>query len=132
MTPRDLSVWIQRAGRAGRDGRLSRAILLVEPSVAKKLSVKPKKGQKRLKENTEGCVWPAFGSVTDFPPLQIALKLTGLTLMGPMTLIPQVPRKVMVETVAAHEVFPWIVGKSLMKTPHTRRSVSTQRCGNGY
>lgn len=43
MTPETLSVWIQRAGRAGRDGRLSRAILLVEPSVAKKLTVKSQK-----------------------------------------------------------------------------------------
>jgi len=50
MTPEALSVWIQRAGRAGRDGRPSRAILLVEPSVAKKLAAK---GQKRSK-NTKG------------------------------------------------------------------------------
>lgn len=35
MTPEALSVWIQRAGRAGRQ---SRGILLVEPSVGEKFS----------------------------------------------------------------------------------------------
>jgi len=33
MTPEALSVWTQRAGRAGRDRWPSRAILLIEPSV---------------------------------------------------------------------------------------------------
>ena len=46
MTTEALAVWIQRAGRAGRDGRLSRAILLVEPSVAKKLTPKSSKNPK--------------------------------------------------------------------------------------
>ena len=45
VTPEALSVWIQGAGRAGRDTRLSRAILLVEPSVAKKLVAKTSKDQ---------------------------------------------------------------------------------------
>ena len=53
MTTEALSVWIQRAGRAGRDGWLSRAILLVEPSVAKKLGAKSSKSSKS-KGNTEG------------------------------------------------------------------------------
>ena len=54
MTPEALSVWIQRAGHAGRDGRQSRAILLVEPSVAKKLTAKSSKDQNRSKDNLEG------------------------------------------------------------------------------
>ena len=54
MTPEALSVWIQRAGRAGQDGRPSRAILLVEPSVAKKLAAKPSKAQKRSKGAPKG------------------------------------------------------------------------------
>jgi len=60
MTPEALSVWIQRAGRAGRDGRLSRAILLVEPSVAKKVTPKSSKNQKSSKGVTKGSV--LFGS----------------------------------------------------------------------
>jgi len=58
MTPEALSVWVQRAGRAGRDGRQSRAILLVEPSVAKKLAAKTPKGQKHSKEISEGGFTP--------------------------------------------------------------------------
>ena len=54
MTPEALSVWTQRAGRAGRDGRPSRAILLVEPSVAKKLAAKLSKDPKRPNIITEG------------------------------------------------------------------------------
>ena len=54
MTPEALSVWIQRAGRAGRDGRQSRAILLVEPSVAKKLVGKLSKDPKGSKGITKG------------------------------------------------------------------------------
>lgn len=62
MTPEELSVWIQRAGRAGRDGRLSRAILLVEPSVVKKLAAKPSKGKKVSTNISKGGVH--FASVT--------------------------------------------------------------------
>lgn len=57
MTPEALSVWIQRAGRAGRDGRPSRAILLVEPSVAKKLAVK---SSKTSRNNTKSRVYFTF------------------------------------------------------------------------
>ena len=132
MTPRDLSVWIQRAGRAGRDGRLSRAILLVEPSVAKKLGVKPKKGRKCLKENTEGCVQSAFSSIADFPPLQTTPQPMGPTLVGLTTLIPRVPRKMMTVTTAARKAFLWGAGKSSMKTLHTRRNALLRRGDSGY
>jgi len=54
MTPEALSVWIQRAGRAGRDGRLSRAILLVEPSVAKRLAPKQSKNLASSNGATKG------------------------------------------------------------------------------
>ena len=48
MTPEALSVWIQRAGCAGRDGRPSRAILLIELLVGKKLK------SKKFSKNTKG------------------------------------------------------------------------------
>ena len=54
MTPEALSVWTQHAGRAGRDGRLSRAILLVEPSVTKKLAGKLSKDEKHSKDTIRG------------------------------------------------------------------------------
>ena len=56
MTTEALSVWIQRAGRAGRDGRSSRAILLVEPSVAKRLTPKSSKKPNGSNGMTEGRV----------------------------------------------------------------------------
>jgi superfamily II DNA helicase RecQ len=40
MAPPSLSVWIQRSGRAGRNGESSNAYLLVEPSVFKVISKK--------------------------------------------------------------------------------------------
>jgi superfamily II DNA helicase RecQ len=40
MVPDTLSVWIQRAGRAGRSGALSAAVLLYEPSVVQKVKGK--------------------------------------------------------------------------------------------
>lgn len=40
MVPDTLSVWIQRAGRAGRSGAPSAAILLYEPSVIQKIKCK--------------------------------------------------------------------------------------------
>lgn len=40
MVPDTLSVWIQRAGRAGRSGAPSAAILLYEPSVIQKMKCK--------------------------------------------------------------------------------------------
>ena len=64
MTPEALSVWIQRAGRAGRDGRPSRAILLVEPSVAKKLAAKPSKAQKHSKGAQKGGLYSAVAMET--------------------------------------------------------------------
>jgi superfamily II DNA/RNA helicase len=60
MTPEALSVWIQRAGRAGRDGRPSRAILLVEPSVAKKLA---SKSSRISKKNTKSHLFCFNGKV---------------------------------------------------------------------
>lgn len=56
MTPQALSVWTQRAGRAGRDGRPSRAILLVEPSVAKKLVKKSSKDTENSKDVATGSI----------------------------------------------------------------------------
>lgn len=57
MTPEALSTWIQRAGRAGRDGRLSRAILLVEPSVIKQIGGPSSKPSKHLRDAAEGTVY---------------------------------------------------------------------------
>ena len=54
MTPESLSVWIQRAGRAGQDGRPSRAILLIEPSVVRRLAAKSSKDKNCSKNVSEG------------------------------------------------------------------------------
>jgi len=40
MVPNTLSVWMQRAGRAGRSGAPSAAVLLYEPSVVQKVKGK--------------------------------------------------------------------------------------------
>ena len=40
MVPDTLSIWIQRAGRAGRSGAPSAAVLLYEPSVIQKIKGK--------------------------------------------------------------------------------------------
>lgn len=40
MVPDNLSVWMQRAGRAGRSGAPSAAVLLYEPSVIQKVKAK--------------------------------------------------------------------------------------------
>lgn len=40
MVPDTLSIWIQRAGRAGRSGAPSVAVLLYEPSVIQKIKGK--------------------------------------------------------------------------------------------
>lgn len=44
MVPTSLSVWIQRAGRAGRTGSPSCAVLLYEPSVTKRLNTQTTQG----------------------------------------------------------------------------------------
>lgn len=38
MVPSSLSVWVQRAGRAGRSGSPSCAVLLYEPSVVQRVN----------------------------------------------------------------------------------------------
>lgn len=55
MVPPSLSVWEQRKGRAGRDGRTALGILLVEPSVFQRVKrPKPKKPpSKRKRESDE-------------------------------------------------------------------------------
>lgn len=63
MMPEALSVWIQRAGRAGRDGWLSRAILLVEPSVAKKLATRSQKQLDDLNGITKGSIYYGIYSI---------------------------------------------------------------------
>lgn len=40
MVPETLSIWIQRAGRAGRSGAPSATVLLYEPSVVQKVGGK--------------------------------------------------------------------------------------------
>lgn len=40
MVPSSLSVWVQRAGRAGRSGLPSCAILLYEPSVVQRVNTR--------------------------------------------------------------------------------------------
>lgn len=75
MTTEALSVWIQRAGRAGRDGRLSRAILLVEPSVAKKIAKKTPKSSKRSRGTPKDGIY--FVSMTreaaiNMPPYRLS------------------------------------------------------------
>lgn len=53
LVPTSLSVWMQRYGRAGRDGRAATAILLVEASVyqLETKSDKTQRGKKRLSES---------------------------------------------------------------------------------
>lgn len=81
MAPETLSVWMQRAGRAGRDGRQSRAILLVEPSVAGELAAKSSKGRKHSKDVSEGSftlphLWSNL-SLTEVEVRRQALKTTS-------------------------------------------------------
>ena len=105
MTPEALSVWIQRAGRAGRDGRLSRAILLVEPSVAKKVNKKTSKGQKRPKDITKGGILFTLStrvSVADQFLPQITKSCLRPSPMSPMTAL-QILRKMTMMMV--HRIF---------------------------
>jgi bloom syndrome protein len=53
MVPSSLSVWIQRAGRAGRDKDPAEAILLVEPSVYQTSKNRGKNDNKRQADQPE-------------------------------------------------------------------------------
>ena len=44
MVPETLSIWAQRAGRAGRSGAPSAAVLLYEPSVVQRVGIKEANG----------------------------------------------------------------------------------------
>jgi superfamily II DNA/RNA helicase len=97
MTPVTLSVWAQRAGRAGRDGRPARAILLVEPSVAKDLPAKAPKPPERPRNITKG------SSHLALTPGKVAADRLSLRTLnshlksiqaGPMIPTPQIKRAV--------------------------------------
>ena len=61
MVPDTLSVWIQRAGRAGRSGAPSVAVLLYEPSVIQKV-----KGKEADESDGEGDLGEQLWEGDDF------------------------------------------------------------------
>lgn len=60
MTPEALLTWIQCAGHAGQDRQPSWAILLVEPSVAKRFTPKSSSSSKCSKNTGKGDIYSAF------------------------------------------------------------------------
>ena len=131
MVPTDLSTWIQRAGRAGRDGRPSRAILLVEPSVAKKLAVKSSKPSGRSGNATKGSGYFALGGIANRTLVQISKHGRPL-LMGMMPMLWSLKLTRMIVTMKINRVFRWVIGKNLTKRPHTKKNMSPLRCDDGY